>query len=212
MVEGTRGQVERLRAQASADERRLVPATVEVRCVTVPVRQVEEDVAAGRCVVGAVLDPSVEAAYAGAAVRAAARVPLTAGIPAQVRVGTSVVGFYNAEVEVAQQAGGLDLATAAAFDGWAGRVVVRSREGGVVLAASGAFTWARPDASVLVLSFRRSLGMGNGGPTRGLDRIDSPAVRKVDVPLLGQSGGRRSRRRCRSRTTTSRRAAPWSSR
>ena len=186
VCEGSRGQVDRLRAQATTDERRLVPATVEVRCVTVPVKQVEDDLAAGRCVVGVVLDPTVEAAYTGGAVRAAARIPVTAGLPAQVRVGTSVVGFAHAEVEVAQQAGGLDLATMAAFDGWAGRVVVRAGEGGVVLAASGAFTWARPDASVLVLSFRRSLGMGNAGPETGLDRIDSPAVRTVEVPLLGQ--------------------------
>ncbi|MFO0931801.1 MAG: hypothetical protein U1E39_03730 [Planctomycetota bacterium] len=186
VCEGSRAQVDRLRAQTVADERRLVGATIEVRCVAVPAKQLEEDVAAGRCAVGALLDPSVEADYAGAAVRAAARVPVTASVPAQVRAGASVTGFTSADVEVAQQAGGLDLHVSPAFDGWAGRVVARPVEGGGwVLAASGAYTWARPDTSTLTLSFRRSLGMASPGADNGLDRIDSPAVRTVTVPLLG---------------------------
>lgn len=186
VCEGSRGQVDRLRAQTVADERRLAAAAVEVRCVTVPAKQLEEDVAAGRCAVGALLDPSVQGDYAGAPARSAARVPVTAGVPAQVRAGTSVTGFATADVEVAQQAGGLDLGAFAAFDGWAGRVVARPADGGGwVLAASGAYTWARPDATMLTLAFRRSLGMASPGADMGNPRIDSPEARTVSVPLLG---------------------------
>lgn len=186
VCEGSRGQVDRLRAQTIADERRLAGAMLEVRCVAVPAKQLEEDVVTGRCVVGALLDPAVQGDYAGAPVRAAARLPVTAGVPAQVRAGTCVTGFTAADVEIAQQAGGLDLSTSPAFDGWAGRMVARPAEGGGwVLAASGAFTWARPDASSLTLSFRRTLGMAPLGNDMGAERIDSPAVRTVTVPLLG---------------------------
>lgn len=186
VCEGSRGQVDRLRAQTVADERRLAGATVEVRCVAVPAKQLEEDVAAGRCAVGALLDPSVEGDYAGGSVRASARVPVTGSVPTQVRAGTSVTGYTAADVEVAQQAGGLDLHVAPSFDGWAGRVVARPVEGGGwVLSASGTYTWARPDATVMTLSFRRSLGMVSPGADNGMDRIDSPGVRTVSVPLLG---------------------------
>jgi hypothetical protein len=186
VCEGGRAQVDRLRAQTVADERRLTSAAVEVRCVIVPGKQLEEDVVAGRCAVGALLDPSVQADYAAAPTRAAARLPVTAGVPTQMRAGTSITGFSAAEVEVAQQAGGLDLVASPAFDGWAGRVVVRSLEGGGwLLAASGTYAWARPDGSSMTLAFRRSLGMVSAGPDMGNDRIDSPAVRTVSVPLLG---------------------------
>lgn len=185
VCEGARAQVERLRAQVVADERRLAAASVEVRCVVVPGKQLEEDVVAGRCVVGALLDPSVQADYAGASARAAVRVPVTAGIPAQVRVGSSVTGFAGAEVEVAQQSGGLDPFLSPAFDGWAGRVVARAVDGGGwSLAASGTYSWARPDGSSLTLSFRRSLGMVSPGQDMGNPRIDSPEARTVSVPLL----------------------------
>ena len=133
------------------------------------------------------LDPSVETAYAGAPTRAAVRMPVTAGVPAQARVGTSVTGYANADVEVGQQAGGLDLVTGAAFDGWAGRVVVRPGTGGLVLEATGTFTWARPDASAMDLAFRMPVGMGSTTPLiPGSDRIDSPAARMFRIPILGQ--------------------------
>lgn len=187
VCEGSRGQIDRLRGQTTADERWLVPAVVEVRCVVVPAKQLEEDVAAGRCVVGAVLDPSVETAYAGATTRAAVRMPVTAFVPAQVRVGTSVTGYANADVEVAQQAGGLDLVTGSAFDGWAGRLVVRPGTDGLVLEATGSFTWARPDASGMDLAFRMPVGMGSTAPLiPGNDRIDSPVARVFRIPILGQ--------------------------
>jgi hypothetical protein len=129
VCEGSRGQVDRLRAQTVADERRLAAAAVEVRCVTVPAKQLEEDVAAGRCAVGALLDPSVQGDYAGAPARSAARVPVTAGVPAQVP-RTSVTGFATADVESRSTAASISARSPRSTGGRAGSWPGRRTAGG----------------------------------------------------------------------------------
>lgn len=187
LCEGTRGQLERLRAQAVVDEAALLGASVTVRCVAADAAVLREDALAGRVVVGALLDPAVAAAYLKAPVLAAATTPLLADVPASVRAGQAVVGFGSLDVEVAQQSGGIDPVTATAFDGFAGRVTLRRAGDGVRVVVAGTYGWADPAATTAECAFRLPLSMAAPGETpAGLERLDNPAVRRATVPLLGQ--------------------------
>lgn len=186
VCEGSRAELARLRASTLADEAALAPVTVEVRVVAPPAKQVAADLAAGRLALGAALDAALEEAYANAPVVAAVRTPACVGLPVAARCGASVAGFVGAEVEVAQQAGAVDLRVEPFFDGFVGRLVVRPRAGGFTLECSGALSWADPAARSLSLAYRRPLSMSPyTGEHATNERIDNPAVRRATVPLVG---------------------------
>jgi hypothetical protein len=178
-IEGPAPRVARLRADVAAEEERLAGVSLDLRAVPVPEGDLAQAFASGRLAVGRAL--AADAVPAGEPT-SAARLPLVSAVSASVRAGTSVTGFAELPVSIADRAGGLAATPVGRFDGLAATVRgVRAADGSWTLSIVGDLSWAKADGARANLAFRAPLAMAyrtyNPNP-------EDATVRRVEVPLL----------------------------
>jgi hypothetical protein len=178
-VEGPAPRLARLRADVAAEEERLARAVLELRVAPVPAEGLAEALASGRLAVGRVLAP--DAVPAGEPWNAV-RLPLVSGVAASARAGTSITGFAELPVSLAERAGGIAAVPVGRFDGLAATArATRGADGSWTLALEGDLSWAKADGARASLAFRAPLAMAYRNYNK--DPEDA-SVRRVEVPLL----------------------------
>jgi hypothetical protein len=164
-------------------ERELVDARLTVRTLLVPEESVREALSTGALAPGQVPEAALLAGLgrAGAPAGPAVELPLLAGIESGFRVGTSVPGLVRIDVEVAQQAGGMDPDVGALFAGLQGEARWRPVGRGAALRLEATWAWADPQGGRADLVFRAPVGMDFNK-----DRVQEEpvAVRRVTLPTL----------------------------
>jgi hypothetical protein len=174
-----------IRQRLVETERALRGASVEVRAVAVAEADLRRLLESGEAVVGAPLSPQAEEALLGASSPVArVRLPVTPGVPAGLRAGEAEVVLDEIEVEVAQQAGGIDPVSRGIFAGLAGVVRLSAGEGAAGLELDATMGWRARDSKV-ELAFRPPVGMQFN---REGVKAEDPAVRRVPLPF-GSRGG-----------------------
>ncbi len=179
--------VQSVRDDIVAREKELRATDVGVRVLSVPEATYRRALRDGTLrLFDPVADTTLDAlTAAGAAQTASMHMPVLVGVEAGFRVGASVPGFVDSDVEVAQQAAGLDPITAAAFAGILGDVRVDATDTGYALELDGSYAWASSTAGELELVFRPPVSM-QFSRDRFLDEPDRR--RRAKLPILG--GGR----------------------
>jgi hypothetical protein len=108
-------------------------------------------------------------------------IPLLAGVTAGFRVGTSVPGLVRVDVEVAQQAGGMDPVMGARFAGLYGEALWLPGEGLGTLRVGATLAWADPKGGTVDLTFRAPVSMDFN---KEKQQPESDAFRRVTLPTL----------------------------
>jgi hypothetical protein len=173
----------KLRERVAQAEEALVSARLTLRAFEVPEESVRAALSDGRLAVGQAPEPELLAslARAGTPEASAVDLPLLAGVMSGFRVGASVPGLVRLDVEVAQQAGGMDPVMGARFAGLQGEVRWRPLERGAALSLEATWAWADAQGGRTDLTFRPPVGMDFNK-----DRVQAEpdAVRRVSLPTL----------------------------
>jgi hypothetical protein len=185
---GGEREAARVRAAAKKREEALEATLVSLRTLVVPEEALRKALEAGKAVVGAPIDAAVLETFrqAGSEPGEAVRMPVLAGMHAGFRVGASVTGLRRVDAEVAQQAGGLDPVSAAAFAGLSASVSVDRTATGRRLVLDGAYAWADPRAGSMKLVFRPPVGMRY---SESKPQAEPDLRRVAELPVMGD--GRR---------------------
>ena len=180
---GTPDDVKRIATAWQRHEAALVEHTVTLDLWRVPEAAFRAALDRGELFGGQPLPASVREALqqAGAQQCESVRLPVLSGVGSAFRIGESVPGVIDFDVNVAQQSGALEPVSWSLFRGIFGDLVVTGSADRTVLRATGELVWADVAAGSADLAFRPARSLRAPGAQAPL-----PA-RKVNVPLL--SGG-----------------------
>lgn len=175
-----------LRADLVARERMLKERTVTMEVWRVPQEAYRAAMTTGTIGIGRVLPRELLTTWreSGAASSESVRMPVLAGAGAGFRVGESVPGVIDFDVEIAQQSAGSFPRTWALFSGVFSDLVVHENGRAVHAHATGEVVWADVAAGTAELVFRPPLSMRPNGP---IVEREGDFRRWAKLPLL--SGG-----------------------
>ena len=167
-------------------ESQLVEHTVTLDVWRVPEPAYRAVLDAGKLAIGRVVPSDVLQVLRSAegASFESIRMPVLDGAGAGFRIGASVPGLIDFEVEVAQQAAAMDPLTWALFRGVFADVTITGGFGESRVHAAGEVVWADPAAGTAEMAFRPPVSMK---PAHDGQKPEPDHRRRVKLPLL--SGG-----------------------
>ncbi len=171
------------RERILAAERRLTTHQARLRTVTVGESGLRRMLLDGRLAVGKAMDPSVVNELAlgdGSVVTGDVSLPLLEDLEASIRVGKSVTGLRSFDVEVAQQAGGMDVVPGSRFAGLFGALRLTREGTGLRLSVTTSVCWATPEGSKVTFTFRPPVGVKTE-----LTEYSTAPNQSVILPILG---------------------------
>ncbi len=178
---------EAVRTHLRKAEAALAGATLRLRVVTVPEESLRQALVSGGLAVGEPLTDAVLEAFkrAGLVEGHGLELPLLVDAKAGFRSGQSVPGLVRLDVEVAQQAGGLDPSFGVRFAGLAGEAVLVRTPQGLLLKLEATVSWADPKGGSVDLTFRPPVGMAF---SKDRPQNELEGYRRVTLPTLTGAG------------------------
>jgi hypothetical protein len=162
-------------------------ATLAVRTVTLPEESVRSALRDGSLAAGRPV-PTAGAALLGGpgAVRGpSVTLPLVGGVKAGVRCGSSVPGLVWLDVEVAQEAGGMDPVFGVAFAGLAGEArLARTGDGRFAVDLDLTLSWADPKGGRADLTVRPPVWMTQ---VAGRNPVETEVPKRITLPTLSHA-------------------------
>jgi hypothetical protein len=183
-IEASTPLLEQARRRIAWEEAALASVGVSVRLLRVPEPTFRASLAAGDLRPGGAVSQAAVAALAeaGAADGWSTSLPVLLGTSSAFRVGSSVSGLQDLNVQVAQSSGGTVPVTASRFAGFAGQVRVDAVAGGHRLRLASQHGWADPEAGRLEVVFRPPVTMALG---KTVYQDEPDFRRRVSLPILG---------------------------
>lgn len=172
--------VQRVREEEAA----LGQVTLALRVVTLPEESARQALRDGVLAAGRALAPAAATLVDGVgAVRGSAVVlPLLQGVKSGLRCGASVPGLVAFDVEVAQEAGGMDPRMGVVFAGLAGEAqLLRTHDGRLVAHLDLTLSWADPKGGRVDLTVRPPVWMTQ---VAGRNPVETETPKRVTLATL----------------------------